>query len=86
MRFIVGIWQNTSSDILYTFPFTFLIMALYTMATDLNTKETIWVSTNVVKGRPQLNSHRSESYAKAGIDGFPAWELAGLHTDYQARG
>lgn len=61
-------------------------MALYTMATDLNTKETIWVSTNVVKGRPQLNSHRSESYAKAGIDGFIAAELAGLHTDYQARG
>jgi hypothetical protein len=57
-------------------------MALYSMATDLNTKETIWVSTNVVKGRPQLNSHRSEAYARDGIDGFPAWELAGLHTDY----
>jgi hypothetical protein len=61
-------------------------MALYTMATDLNTKETIWVSTNIVKGRPQLNSHRSESYANAGIDGFPAWELAGLHTDYRCKG
>jgi len=57
-------------------------MALYNMATDLNTKETIWVSTNVVKGRPQLNSHSSECYKRDGIDGFSAAELAGLHTDY----
>ena len=61
-------------------------MALWSMATDLNTKETIWVSTNVVKGRPQLNSHREDHagrcYKRDGIDGFPAWELAGLHTDY----
>jgi hypothetical protein len=35
-----------------------------------------------VAGRPQLNSHRSECYARDGIDGFPANELAGLHTDY----
>ena len=60
-------------------------MALYSMATDLNTKETIWVATNVVKGRPQLNSHSSECYKRDGIDGFPAWELAGLHTNYQGR-
>ena len=60
-------------------------MALYSMATDLNTKETIWVSTNVVKGRPQLNSHNSECYKRDGIDGFPAWEIAGLHTNYQGR-
>jgi hypothetical protein len=57
-------------------------MALWNIATDLNTRETIWVSTNVVKGNPQLNSHRSECYAREGIDGFPANELAGLHTDY----
>ena len=61
-------------------------MALYSQATDLQTRQTIWISTNVVKGRPQLNSHRSASYAKAGVDGFSAAELAGLHTDYQGRG
>lgn len=60
-------------------------MALYTMATDLNTKETIWVATNVVKGRPQLNSHSSDCYKRDGIDGFPAWELAGLYTDYRCK-
>ncbi len=61
-------------------------MALYSMATDLNTRETIWVSRNVVKGRPQLNSHREDTFGRslnrAGIDGFPAWEIAGLHTNY----
>ena len=57
-------------------------MAIWNQATDLNTRETIWVSTNIVAGRPQLNSHRSECYARDGIDGFPAWELAPLHTDY----
>lgn len=58
-------------------------MALYNMATDLTTRETVWVSTNVVKGRPQLNSHRGDTFgrslASGKIDGFPAWEIAGLH-------
>jgi hypothetical protein len=57
-------------------------MALYNIATDLNTKETIWVATNVVKGHTQLNSHSSECFKLAGIDGFSAAELAGLYTDY----
>jgi hypothetical protein len=57
-------------------------MAIWTQATDLATKQTIWVSTNVVANRPQLNSHRSECYARAGIDGYPATELADLHTEY----
>jgi hypothetical protein len=65
-------------------------MALYNCASDLATRQTIWVSTNVVKGRPQLNSHRADragaSLASAGIDGFCAAELAGLHTDYVGRG
>lgn len=61
-------------------------MALLNIATDLATRQTVWVSTNVVKGRPQLNSHSSPSYAKAGIDGFSAVELAGLHTDYRGLG
>jgi hypothetical protein len=64
-------------------------MALYTMATDLQTRETIWVATNVVKGRPQLNSHRDDDfgrcYARAGIDGYPAWELAAFHHAYVGR-
>jgi hypothetical protein len=61
-------------------------MALYSMATDLTTRQTVWVSRNVVKGRPQLNSHRDDnlgrSLAAAGVDGLTAAELAGLHTDY----
>lgn len=65
-------------------------MALFNQASDLQTRQTVWVSTNVVKGRPQLNSHRDDSngraMAAAGIDGYPAWELAGLHTDYQGKG
>ena len=61
-------------------------MALYSQASDIHTKQTIWVSTNVMKGRAQLNSHREDDfgrcYQREGIDGYPAWELAGLHTDY----
>ena len=61
-------------------------MALLSQATDLQTRETIWVSQNVIKGRRQLNSHSSECYERGGVDGFPAWELAGLHTDYVDNG
>ena len=65
-------------------------MALYNIASDLNTRQTVWVSTNVAKGRPQLNSHRDDTFGRslnrAGIDGFPAWEIAGLHCDYVGRG
>lgn len=61
-------------------------MALYNIATDLTTRQTVWVSTNVVKGRPQLNSHRDDRagrcLATEGIDGLSAADLAGLHTDY----
>ena len=57
-------------------------MAIWNIATDLQTKQTIWVSTNVVKNRPQLNSHSSECYNREQIDGFPSAELAGMHTDY----
>jgi hypothetical protein len=65
-------------------------MALYNIATDLQTRQTVWVSTNVAKGRPQLNSHRDDgagrSLASHGVDGLSAAELAGLHTDYVGRG
>lgn len=57
-------------------------MALFSMATDLNTRQTIWVATNVIKGRPQLNSHHSECYAREQIDGFNSVEMAGMHTPY----
>ena len=61
-------------------------MALWSQASEITTKQTIWVSTNVVAGRPQLNSHREDvhgrCYQRDQIDGFPAAELAGLHTDY----
>ncbi len=57
-------------------------MAIFNIATDLQTRETIWVATNVVKQRPQLNSHRSECYRREGIDGFNSVEMAGMHTEY----
>ncbi len=57
-------------------------MAIFNIATDLQTRETIWVSTNIVKGNPQLNSHRSECYRREGIDGFNSVEMAGMHTPY----
>ena len=61
-------------------------MAIYSQATDLATKQTIWVSRNVVKNRSQLNSHREDVFGKslqrAEIDGFSAAEHANLHTSY----
>lgn len=57
-------------------------MALYSQASDISTKQTIWVSQHRLFRRPQLNSHTSECYARDGIDGFNSAELAGLHTDY----
>jgi hypothetical protein len=57
-------------------------MAIFNIATDLQTRELIWVATNIVKQRPQLNSHRSECYARDGIDGFNSVEMAGMYTDY----
>lgn len=61
-------------------------MALYSQASDIYTRRTIWVSQNVIKQRPQLNSHSSECFYREGIDGFEAYELAGLHTDYAGNG
>jgi hypothetical protein len=62
-------------------------MAIYSQATDLATKQTIWVSRNVVKNRSQLNSHREDmigkSLQRAEIDGFSAAELANLSTNYE---
>ena len=61
-------------------------MALYSQASDLKTRQTVWVSRNVTKGRPQLNSHREDAFGKslsdAGVDGLSAVELANLHTPF----
>lgn len=57
-------------------------MALYSQATDMQTRRTIWVAQNVIKGRHQLNSHTSECFRRSHIDGFEAYDLAGLHTVY----
>jgi hypothetical protein len=61
-------------------------MAIWNQASNIETRETIWVSRNIVKGRAQLNSHRDDDfgrcYQRDGIDGFPAAELAGLHSPY----
>jgi hypothetical protein len=61
-------------------------MAIWNMASNLETRETIWVSRNIVAGRPQLNSHRDDDfgrcYQRDGIDGFNSVEVAGMHTPY----
>ena len=52
-------------------------MALFSQATDLQTRQTVWVSRNVAKGRPQLNSHREDIIGRGmESDGLPAAELA----------
>jgi len=59
---------------------------MYNLASSLETREIIYVATNVMKNRPQLNSHREDAggrlYKRDGLDGFPAWDLAGLYTAY----
>ena len=61
-------------------------MALYSQATDLKTRQTVWVGRNVAKGRPQLNSHRSDTFGNslsdAGVDGLTAAELSNLTTPF----
>lgn len=59
-------------------------MALYNQASDLQTRQIVWVGRNVAKGRPQLNSHRDDSLGRSYTvsDGLPAAELANLHTPF----
>jgi len=57
-------------------------MALFNIASDLKTHQTIWISTNVAKGMGQANSHTRKWKGWDG-DGHPAAELADLHTDWQ---
>jgi hypothetical protein len=62
-------------------------MAIYNQASDLKTRQIVWIGTNIAKGRPQVNSHRGDSIgnslAQHGIDGMSASEIADLHTDFQ---
>ena len=54
-------------------------MALYNQASDIQTRQTVWVGTNVVKGKGQANSHtRGWNH-----DGLPTAELADVCTPYQ---
>lgn len=53
-------------------------MALYSQACDIQSKQTIWVGTNIMKGKSQSNSH-NKSWD---FDGIPTAELASLHTSY----
>jgi hypothetical protein len=59
---------------------------MYNLASCIATRQTVYVATNVNKGRPQLNSHRNDDvgrcYQRDGLDGFNAAELASLHTPY----
>lgn len=65
-------------------------MSLLTMATDIRTRQRVWITTNVIKNRPQLNSHRpdklGQSLAAAGVDGYSTAEIAGLHHNYVGKG
>ena len=54
-------------------------MALYSQASDLQTRQTVWVGTNVVKGKSQSNSHT----LGWDHDGLPTAELADVHTPWQ---
>jgi hypothetical protein len=61
-------------------------MSIFNQASSLETRELIWVATNIAKHRPQLNSHREDDfgrcYQRAGIDGYNSIEMAGSHTEY----
>lgn len=55
---------------------------MFNLASSLETRNIVYVATNVMKGRPQLNSHSSDCYQRDGLDGLEAWDLAGLYTEY----
>jgi hypothetical protein len=50
-------------------------MALYNMASDLLTRQTVWVGTNVVAGKGQENSHTRADFT---VDGLSAADVAGM--------
>jgi hypothetical protein len=50
-------------------------MALLSQASDLQTRQTVWVGTNVAKGKDQANSHTRANFT---IDGLSAADLAGM--------
>jgi hypothetical protein len=50
-------------------------MALLSQASDLQTRQTVWVGTNVAKGKDQANSHTRDNFT---VDGLSAADLAGM--------
>jgi hypothetical protein len=50
-------------------------MALLSQASDLKTRQTVWVGTNVAKGKDQANSHTRTDFT---VDGLSAADLAGM--------
>ncbi len=62
-------------------------MAIYSQATDLSTRQTVWITQSIKPERSQLNSHREGTWVNslkaAGIDGLSAAEIAYLSTDYE---
>ena len=52
-------------------------MALLTPATDIQTKQIIWISTNIEKGLKQSNSHTNENLSS---DGLTAADWSGLYS------
>ena len=61
-------------------------MTVYVMATELATRQKVWLGIDPELKKQQLTSHREGKLGAclkdAGIDGMPAWELAGLHHNY----
>jgi hypothetical protein len=62
-------------------------MAIYSQATDLSTRQTVWITQSIKPERSQLNSHREGTWVNslkaAGIDGLSAAEIAYLSTSYE---
>lgn len=48
---------------------------IYNIATDIATRQTIWVGTNAAQGKVQSNSHNEQLE----YDGLTAIELAGMY-------
>jgi hypothetical protein len=50
-------------------------MALLSQASDLQTRQTVWIPTDVAKGREQANSHTRTNFS---VDGLIAADWAGM--------
>ena len=59
---------------------------MFNLASSLETRQIVYVATNVLSNRPQLNSHRDDDfgrcYARDNIDGLTAVELGHMYSQY----